>query len=128
MSVYGDMLGAFSELFKNYEVFYMAPLVRGGYGPHEKTDTIRGIRLSVRGGQLVVENDTKSAVDTPVFFTRERVPVGYFVQDDVLYRIVGDNGQKRTGNFYMYTLQSVVGNTGVQAAWTDGITNARKNS
>lgn len=111
MAVYGDMLGFFPEIFREFDYFSMSPEITGGYSNRTEEIKIKGVLQNVNSGLLRQEGDTIAGTSHPVFWTRSILLLGYFIKDgETVYRITRTNDWVRQGNFYKYDLESVVGN------------------
>lgn len=116
MAIYGNMLSAFPELFRQFEYFHMTPQPNASYSTRDNVVRVRGIFQYMKKGELVREQDTLADIDVPTFWTKEKLKVGdYFIQkDDDVYRIVNRANWLFEGGFNCYVLTTVVGNTDVQ--------------
>lgn len=111
MAVYGDMLGFFPEIFREFDYFSMSPEITGGYSNRTEEVKIKGVLQNVNSGLLRQEGDTIAGTSHPVLWTRSILLLGYFIKDgETVYRITRTNDWVRQGNFYKYDLESVVGN------------------
>ena len=114
-AVYGDQLAFFAEQFRRFAYFSMKPLPVGSYTPREFLGTIKGVFQYMKKGDLVRENEVEAETDVPTFWTREKLKVGNFIQkEDELYRITSDWTWKFEGNFYVYSLETFIGNSDTQ--------------
>ena len=115
MGVYGDQLAFFAEQFRMFEYFSMKPLPTGSYTPRESLGKVKGVFQYMKRGDLVRENEVEAETDVPTFWTRQKLIVGNFIQkEDELYRITSDYTWKFEGNFYVYSLETFIGNSDVQ--------------
>ncbi len=114
--VYGDQLAFFAEQFRMVEYFSMKPLPAGSYTPRESLGKVKGVFQYMKRGDLIRENEVEAETDVPTFWTRKKLVVGNFIQkEDELYRIVSDWTWKFEGGFYVYSLETFIGNSDVQA-------------
>lgn len=72
MSVYGDFLGAFSELRKRYEVYELHPLVEAGYRI-KFWKTVPGVIISATKDRLVYRNGVLHQEITHTLYTKEQL-------------------------------------------------------
>lgn len=120
--VYGDQLLAFSEQFRSVSYFSMKQEVGAGYKDRTDLGKVRGVFQYMKKGDLVRENDILSDEQVPTFWTRKKLESGNFIEmkgDDCLYRITNNQSWKFEGNFYIYILESVTGNTDKQEPFTE---------
>ena len=76
----------------------------------------------MKKGDLARENEVLSDEQVPTFWTRKKLESGNFIEmkgDDCLYRITNNQPWKFEGNFYIYILESVTGNTNKQEPFTE---------
>lgn len=110
MSVYGDMLGFFPELLRDYETFEMSPATVAGYEPRRNEGKIRGILQFIKSGTIDFEGDTSVDVSHPTFWTRKTMSSEqYLMDEDTMYRRVAPNMWKRIGGYNVYVLEIVAG-------------------
>ena len=115
MAVYGDQLAFFAEQFRMVEYFSMKPLPAGSYTPRESLGQVKGVFQYMKRGDLIRENEVEAETDVPTFWTRKKLVVGNFIQkEDELYRIVSDWTWKFEGGFYVYSLETFIGNSDAQ--------------
>jgi len=116
MSVYGDMLAAFPELMLPYTAFTMNPKVVGGFEERENVSTIRGNLQFIKSGGIDFEGNTSTETFYPTFWTRANLPENSYIEDDdgTVYRRDKKNSWHRTGAFYAYVMEAVVGVDGRQ--------------
>lgn len=115
MAVYGDQLAFFAEQFRMFDYFSMKSLPTGSYTPRESLGKVKGVFQYMKKGDLIRENDTEAETDVPTFWTRQKLVVGNFIQkEDELYRIASDWTWKFEGNFYVYSLETLVGSSDAQ--------------
>lgn len=116
MAVYGDMLCAFPELFREFDYYVMTPKNVASYRQRDTVKKVRGVFQHMKRGELRREGDTLSDVDVPTFWTRERLDTvnGYIKHEGELYHITNNASWLYEGGFYCYTMTTVVGNTGEQ--------------
>jgi len=116
-SVYGDMLFFFSEQFRLADYFSMKTDTVAGYSDRTPLGTIKGVFQYMKRGDLAREDETLSDISIPTFWTRDKLKAGNFIilqGDEDIYRLVNPASWKHEGNFYMYVLETVTGNTDVQ--------------
>ena len=118
MSVYGDQLSFFTEQFRRVEYFSMKTETVAGYSKRTVIGSVKGVFQYMKRGELMRENDTLSDINVPTFWTREKLKAGNFIKldgdDEDIYRIVNPSSWKHEGNFFIYVLETVTGNTDVQ--------------
>jgi hypothetical protein len=124
--VYGDMLAAFPELMRDYEVFKMSPRIGAGYGERCDKRTVTGYLSWRRAREAdIVEgsatrNDRGTFWEQCDFLTGE----GRIEQFDLvevkgkLYRFVEGDDFSQEGGFTKWTIQYVAGNTDQQVTNT----------
>lgn len=120
--VYGDQLLAFSEQFRSVSYFSMKQEVGAGYKDRTDLGEVRGVFQYMKKGDLARENEVLSDEQVPTFWTRKKLESGNFIEmkgDDCLYRITNNQPWKFEGNFYIYILESVTGNTDKQEPFTE---------
>ena len=120
--VYGDQLLAFSEQFRSVSYFSMKQEVGAGYKDRTELGKVRGVFQYMKKGDLARENEVLSDEQVPTFWTRKKLESGNFIEmkgDDCLYRITNNQPWKFEGNFYIYILESVTGNTDKQEPFTE---------
>lgn len=113
--VYGDQLAFFAEQFRQVSYFSMKPVPTGSYTKRIDLGKVKGVFQYNKKGDLLRENDTEAETEVPTFWTRQKLIVGNFIQrEDELYRITSDWTWKFEGNFYVYALETFIGNSDVQ--------------
>lgn len=122
MAVYGDMLAFFTDQFRSVSYFSMKQEVGAGYKDRTDLEKVRGVFQYMKKGDLARENEVLSDEQVPTFWTRKKLESGNFIEikgDDCLYRITNNQPWKFEGNFYIYILESVTGNTDKQEPFTE---------
>lgn len=122
MAVYGDMLALFTEQFISVSYFSMSTDTVAGYSNRKDLGSVRGVLQYMKRGDLMRENDVLSDVSVPTFWTRNKLESGNFIKtedDEGIYRISNNQPWKRQGNFYIYILETVSGNTDEQVPHED---------
>ena len=122
MAVYGDMLAFFTEQFRSVSYFSMKQEVGAGYKDRTDLGKVRGVFQYMKKGDFARENEVLSDEQVPTFWTRKKLESGNFIEmkgDDCLYRITNNQPWKFEGNFYIYILESVTGNTDKQEPFTE---------
>ena len=122
MAVYGDMLAFFTEQFRSVSYFSMKQEVGAGYKDRTDLGKVIGVFQYMKKGDLARENEVLSDEQVPTFWTRKKLESGNFIEmkgDDCLYRITNNQPWKFEGNFYVYILESVTGNTDKQEPFTE---------
>lgn len=121
-SIYGDMLIAFLEQFRTVSYFSMKQDVGAGFSERSEEVEVRGIFQYMKRGELARENDVLSDEQVPTFWTRKKLEAGNFIglpDDEAVYRITSSQPWKFEGNFYIYILESVTGNTDREEPFTE---------
>lgn len=121
MAVYGNQLTFFPEFFRLFPYFEMEPNVVASYSKKSNVTKIRGVFQFLKKGELTRENETEANVNVPVFWTKTRLSVlkGFLEYEDELFKIKDDFSWKYEGGFYCYILETFVGNSDKQEAFTD---------
>ena len=115
MAVYGDQLAFFAEQFRMFDYYTMKPLPTSSYTQRESLGQVKGVFQYMKRGDLTRENEVEAEIDVPTIWTRQKLKVGNFIQkEDELYRIVSDWTWKFEGNFYVYSLETFIGNSDKQ--------------
>lgn len=118
MAVYGDQLAFFAEQFRLFDYFSMNPIPTGSYTKRQDLGKVKGVFQYNKRGDLIRENDTEAETDVPTIWTRQKLKVGNFIQkEDELYRIISDWTWKFEGNFYVYSLETFIGNSDKQESF-----------
>lgn len=116
--VYGDSLAFFAEQFRLFDYFSMNPIPTGSYTKRQDLGKVKGVFQYNKRGDLIRENDTEAETDVPTIWTRQKLKVGNFIQkEDELYRITSDWTWKFEGNFYVYSLETFIGNSDKQESF-----------
>jgi hypothetical protein len=113
--VYGNMLAAFPELVRDYEVFKMDPYIGGGYGPRHAIRTAAGYMSWRKGGKGGVEGDLKVRNQRATFWEQCDVITGksvitmfdFIEANGEILQFVDDDDFSAEGGFVRWTLQSV---------------------
>ncbi len=118
--IYGDMLAFFSEQFRQFDYFSMNTDTTSGFNTRTPIGRMKGVLQYMKRGELLRESDVLSDVNIPTLWTRNKLKAGNFIQfckdDEDVYRIVNPGNWKHEGNFYIYILETVTGNTYKQEA------------
>lgn len=117
--VYGSQLVFFAEQYRTVEYFSMKTDVVAGYSDRTVLGKIRGVFQYLKRGELSRENDTLSDVNIPTFWTKKKLQAGNFIKlsgsdDEDIYRIVNPSDWRHEGDFCIYVLETVSGNTDEQ--------------
>lgn len=117
--VYGDLLTFFPELIRSFTAFTAKPKTGGGYHPRVLIGEIRGIIMSMKGGDLPVENELLAESDVITFWTRKTLDKESFVSDkDKVYRRTKEKDWFDFGRTNIYILERVVGTFDTQVTNT----------
>jgi hypothetical protein len=119
---YGDMLAAFPELLKDYEVFKMKPYIGAGYGERRDKRIVSGYmswrkaREAGIVGDAATKNDRGTFWEQCDFLTGESgiEPFDLVEIKGKLYRFVEGDDFSAEGGFVRWTVQLVAGNTDQQ--------------
>jgi hypothetical protein len=120
--VYGDMLSAFPELLKDYEVFSMPPRIGAGYGQRYNKRIVTGYlswqpikEREVTGG-LLANNQQAVFYEQHDFFTnKSQIEQGDFVEvKGEIYVFTGSNRRGEEGGFSKWVIRLVTGPTDQQ--------------
>lgn len=122
----GDMLIAFPELIKTYEVFKMKPRTGGGYGERYSKQKVRGYwswrkqtRTGIESDLNVPDHQATFWIQSCVAAKKVFVHQNDFVEvDDVLFRIINDQNFSLEGGFYKCLMQRMAGPTDRQVTNT----------
>ena len=118
--IYGNQLVFFSELFRYYDYFKMSPKPVASYTKRESLGKVKGVFQYMKRGELVREHETLADVDIPTFWTRNTLTNGNFIEvEGEVLRIVNKTSWKFEGNFNIYILETVVGDTDTQTQHED---------
>lgn len=125
MSYYGDLLSAFPELLKVYQIFTMEPMPGGGY--KNRTNLYKKTGAFIRGAksQASVQGEARVTNEAGVFYcyelkSSERVKQGvYFEDEGQIFIIHDDQTFAREAGFGAYGCQVVQGLTYTQVENTE---------
>lgn len=117
--IYGSQLIFFTEQFRSVEYFSMKTDTVAGYSDRQSLGKVRGVFQYLKRGELFRENDTLSDVNIPTFWTEKKLEAGNFIKqvkgdDEDIYRLVNPSDWRHEGNFNIYVLETVTGNTDEQ--------------
>lgn len=112
-AVYGQSLLSFPELFRKFKYFNQSPLNNGGYD--DKTPYIEKRAVFRDDGSKAKDpNGNWVRTSRKTIWSQERLMPGAFVLfNGLVYRIVSDQAWPRQGGFYVFELEKLVGNAGV---------------
>ena len=117
MSYYGDLLSAFPELLKEYQIFTMEPLAGGGYRNRTNLFKKRGAFIKGAKSSTGIQGEARVTNEAGVFYCYElkasqRTPQGvYFEEDNQIFIINDDQVFTREAGFAAYGCQIVQGPT-----------------
>ena len=120
MSIYGDILSAFPELIKTYQIFKMEPIPGGGYRSRTPLFKKRGAFIKGARSHAAIAGEARVTNEAGVFYcyelkADERVPQGvYFEDNGQIFVINDDQVYAREAGFGAYSCQLVQGSTDVQ--------------
>ena len=117
MSYYGDLLSAFPELLKEYQIFTLEPIAGGGY--RNRTNLYKKTGAFIKGAksQAGIQGESRVTNEAGVFYCyalkeSEIVPQGvYFEEDNQIFLISDDQTFAREAGFAAYSCQLVQGVT-----------------
>ena len=113
--VYGDMLGFFPELIRVIVLYEKKPTIIAGQTDKANIRQSSGVIEFCKAGDVVVNGTTLNDVDAPMLWTRSEIGMQTFMEiDGVEYRRTKNNAFSREGDFNIYMLETVVGNTDTQ--------------
>lgn len=114
-AVYGDMLAFFPELIRRFVLYEKSPTIIAGHTDKKNLRQTSGILQFCKAGDVVVNGQTLNDVDAPLIWTRSDIGMDTYIEaDGVEYRRTKNNKYVRESGFYIYVLESVVGNTDTQ--------------
>lgn len=123
--IYGDLLIAFPEQCRIFDVFMMIPKINGGWEVIEESKHYIRAILQHTAGRSLKENGGNLTVSSGYeLWTHEEELTGLFmrIQKDT-YRITGVKQWAYEGGFLKYSLEKVIGNDGTQShstSWNTG--------
>ena len=120
MSYYGDLLSAFPEMMKEYQIFTMTPRAGGGYT--NRTNLYKKTGAFIKGAKstAAIQGEARVTNEAGVFFCyefipSERTPQGvYFEEDGEIFIIKDDQIFSKEAGFAAYGCQVVQGSTDTQ--------------
>jgi hypothetical protein len=123
---YGNMLSAFPELVKKYEVFNMDPRIGAGYGERYNKRAVTGYWSWRKAREMGIEGDVRTKNDRATFWEQHDYRTGeslieqgdYAEVKGHVYVFVEDDNFGAEGGFTRWTVQRVAGNTGQQTTNT----------
>jgi hypothetical protein len=126
MPEYGNMLSAFPELMRGYEVFKMNPHLGAGYGERYDKRTVTGYMSWRKAREMGIEGDARTKNDRATFWEQHdfitgesRIEQGDYVEvKKHLYIFIEDDNFGAEGGFSRWLLQRVSGNTDQQTTNT----------
>ncbi len=113
--IYGEQLAFFPELMEDYDIFYMAPLVGGGFGERKVLLTVTGYLTRMTKGDLGIVADNEVENQTAVLFVYDEIPNGiirqgvYVESGGELYKLKSDKVFTKEGGFTIHELQLTTG-------------------
>ena len=120
MSTYGDLLSAFPELLKEYQLFTMEPMTGGGY--RNRTNTVKKTGSFIKGAKsrAGIQGEARVTNEAGVFYCRtlteaEVVPQGvYFEDGGQIFILIDDQTFAKEAGYAAYGCQLVQGSTDQQ--------------
>ena len=120
MSIYSDILSAFPELIREYQLFTMEPVAGGGYRNRTSLFKKRGAFIKGARSHAAVAGEARVTNEAGVFYCYElkandRTPQGvYFEENGLIFVINDDQIFAREAGFAAYGCQLVQGSTDTQ--------------
>jgi hypothetical protein len=126
MPVYGEMLSAFPELMKTYEVFKMKPYIGAGYGERYDKRNVEGYWSWRKQSKMDVDGDLRTPNHQATFWVRDsflgkKVAVeqnDYIEVNGKMFVVVDDQNFSHEGGFYKCLMQKLSGITDQQVSNT----------
>jgi len=117
MAIYGDLLSAFPELLKPFQIFTMDPIAGGGYT--NRTALFKKTGAFIKGSRspMGIQGESRVPNEAGVFYcfaikASERISHGmYFEEEDQIFVIADDQVYEQEGGFAAYGCQLVAGVT-----------------
>lgn len=122
MAMYGDVLSYFPELKEELKIYKSPPGVVAGRGKRKLVGSFWGIVLTLKTGDLSEKGEVLSTTEVPTIWTRKKLKQGTLVarkEEDELLMVGKSLDFKRTGNFCVFTLESLAGVTDIQKSNPD---------
>lgn len=113
--VYGDMLAFFPELIRVIILYEKSPTIIAGHTDKLNLRPSSGVVEFCKAGDVIVNGNTLNDVDAPILWTRSVISMQTYIEiEEVEYRRTKNNAFAREGDFNVYVLNTVVGNTDTQ--------------
>jgi hypothetical protein len=124
MAVYGEMVLAFPELLKTYEVFNMRPRIGAGYGERRNRRNVRGYWSWRKQSKMDVEGDLRTPNHQATFWVQDnflgkKVAMGqndHVEVDGKMFVTIDDQNFSHEGGFYKCLMQRLAGVTDQQTS------------
>jgi hypothetical protein len=122
MPAYGNMLAAFPELMREYEVFKMKPRTGAGYGERYDKRTVTGYWSWRKHSQMGIEGDLRTPTHDATFWAQSDFLTGkpgigqndYVEVDGDVFLAIDDDDFSREGGFTKCLMRRVAGPDGRQ--------------
>ena len=120
MSYYGDVLSAFPELLKEYQIFSLNPLAGGGYDNRTPLFKKTGAFIKGAKSQMKIQGEARATNEVGVFYCYEFIPEEmikqgiYFEDKNQIFVFIDDQVFDEEAGFGAYGCQLVQGNTDKQ--------------
>ena len=120
MSTYGELLSAFPELLKEYQIFTMEPRAGGGYTNRRNLFKRTGAFVKGARSKAAISGEARVTNEAGVFYCREFkasdcTPQGvYFEENNQIFVISDDQIFSSEAGFAAYECQLVQGSTDTQ--------------
>ena len=117
MAIYGDMLSAFPELLKEYQMFTMDPKAGGGYQNRTPLFKKTGCFIKDTRSRMAISGESRITNEAGTFYCfefkpSELMPQGvYFEEDNQIFVVATDQVFDREAGFGAYGCQLVQGTT-----------------
>lgn len=117
MSIYGDLLSAFPELIKTYQIFTMTPKAGGGYTDRTNLFKKKGAFIKGAKSRMGIYGEARVPNEAGVFYCYELKEsemmshAMYFEENNQIFIIIDDQVYAREAGFGVYGCQLVQGVT-----------------
>ena len=126
MAIYGDVLAAFPELLREYQIFTMDPITgAAGYANRKPLCKRTGTFVKGAKSQMKIQGEARVTNETGVFYCYEFNPIElvaqgtYFEEDGQIFVFKDDQVFAKEAGFGAYGCQLVQGNTDKQVENTN---------
>lgn len=113
--IYGDMLIPFTELFRSAEYFSADKKTVAGWENRKYISTVKGVLETTVRSDYTAREYTLEDSSNVEFWTKSNLETGNYLEiNGVAFHIIADRRWKREGEFNIYSLEEVRGNTDTQ--------------